>query len=80
MSRNQRKTATERRRKPKRVSGMHFHDFGAVLDLKKDPKILKKRSENDTEKQTRKMPKMGGVGETMTEHVSPVTSLQINKI
>ena len=24
------------------------------MDLKKDPKILKKRSENDTEKQTRK--------------------------
>ena len=24
------------------------------MDLKKDPKIIKKRSENDTEKQTRK--------------------------
>ena len=45
---------TERRRKPKHVSGVHFHDFGAVLDLKKDPQIRKKRSENDTEKQTRK--------------------------
>jgi len=54
LSRNLRKTVTERRRKPKRVSGVHFHDFGAVLDLKKDPKIIKKRSKNDTEKQTRK--------------------------
>ena len=45
---------TERRRKPKRVSVVHFHDCGAVLDFKKDPQILKKRSENDTEKQTRK--------------------------
>ena len=48
------KTVTERRRKPKRVSGVHFHDVGTVLGLEKDPKIIKKRSENDTEKQTRK--------------------------
>ena len=59
-SRNLRKTVTERRRKPKRVSGVHFHDFGSVLGLKKHPKIHKKRSENDTEKQTRKNTPNGG--------------------
>ena len=38
LSRNLRKTVTERRRKPKRVSGVHFHDFGAVLDPPGPPK------------------------------------------
>ena len=41
LSRNLRKTVTERRRKPRRVSGLNSHDFGAVLDLKKDPKSSK---------------------------------------
>ena len=71
---------TERRRKPKRVSGVHFHDFGAVLDLKKDPQILKKRSENDTEKQTRKNGKNGGGRWCEAEPLNPITNLQINKI
>ena len=38
LSRNIRKTVTERRRKPKRVSGVHFYDFGAVLDPPGPPK------------------------------------------
>ena len=29
-------------------------DFGAVLELKKEPEIIKKHSENDAEKQARR--------------------------
>ena len=49
MMKKHEKSASERYRNSERVFGVIFVDLGAVLDLKKDPQITKKRSEIETE-------------------------------
>ena len=54
LSRNLRETVSERRREPERVSGAIFIDFGAVSDLKTEPKLSKNGAENEAKKQNDK--------------------------